>query len=99
MWTRTSSLFLALALTVAFATPVEAQFVCGGSANGGEPQTGSGAATLGTGSRTCGSGAGLNFDPNATGQTFIGNDAGSFTFPGGTGGATTLPSAAWLVLM
>lgn len=58
-------------------TAAHAQFVC---------DPGSGAASLGAGSMTCGGNAGRNSNPAATDQTFIGNDAGSFAFPGGTGG-------------
>jgi hypothetical protein len=89
-WVRLSFVLpatLALAITLMLclgASPAQAQFVCGGSANGGEPQTGAGASATGSGSNVaCGTNA------NATSGT---TNSANTAFGAGANASDTIPA-------
>ena len=83
---------LGLMLALAGPRPAEAQFICGGSGTGAEPQTADGAAVAGAGTVACGTNAaatgnlttavGANAAATGSGTTAVGNAAGFLDNPG-----------------
>jgi hypothetical protein len=79
-----------VAATLLFAPrPAEAQFVCGGSATGGEPQTGDGATATNVNGVACGT----NAAAIGTGTTVFGVEAGAGSAAGNIGNSAFGPGA------
>ena len=75
-------------------SPAAAQFVCGGSANGGEPQTGDGATATGSFDVACGGAAASATESSAYGTNSIASADNSSAY-GVLSHATGISSAAY----
>jgi hypothetical protein len=76
LWTGCAALAVLMVLLFV-SRSAQAQFVCGGSATGAEPQTGGGSTATGVGTVVCGVGAGTGADPSNTGNSAFGEAAGT----------------------